>query len=229
MKTKILLFTSVFAVVGLVFAGIASAAFVAIYRNALETTAQRSEVTKLAGKECTRGGGKTSLLVTVGKLTEECAYKTPVVGADLEIAATGALSAATPPKVAKKAFLALQLRAGGGGKLELRVFPGQKKAQIARVTEEGIKYLAIAKNLTAIKETNKALVLRLRVVEGSAEAAGTCKIGGYLSGELVVEAEDPACGELEGEGTGLAAGATNNGVGVVASFAAIVVRTPVRF
>src|ERR1700760_555535 len=128
MKTKILLATTVFAVVGLVLAGIASAAFVAIYRNALETTAQRSEVTKLAGKECTRGGGKTSLLITVGKLTEECAYKTPVVGSDLEIAATGSISTTTPPKVAKKAFLAMQLRAGGGGKLELRVFPGQQKA-----------------------------------------------------------------------------------------------------
>jgi hypothetical protein len=228
MKTKILLATTVFAVVGLVLAGVASAAFVAIYRNALETTAQRSEVTKLAGKECTRGGGKTSLLVTVGKLTEECAYKTPVVGQDLEIAATGTISTATPPKVAKKAFLAMQLRAGGGGKLELRVFPGQQKAQIVRATEEGIKYLAVKKNIVSLKEA-KAVVLRLRVIESSGEAAGTCKIGGYLSGELVVEAEDPTCGELEGEGTALAAGATNNGVGVVAAFSAIVVRVPVRF
>jgi hypothetical protein len=229
MKTKILLSTAVFAVIGLVLAGVASAAFVAIYRNALETTAQRAEVVKLAGKECTRGGGKASLLVTVGKLTEECAYKTPVVGSDLEIAATGSISTATPPKVAKKAFLGLQLRAGGGSRLELRVFPGQKKAQIARVTDAGIKYLAIAKNIVSLKEVNKAVVLRLRVVESSGEAAGTCKIGGYLAGELVVEAEDPACGELEGEGTALAAGATNNGVGVVAGFAAIVVRVPVRF
>jgi hypothetical protein len=228
MKTKILLFTSVFAIFGLVLTGVASAAFVAIYRNALETTAQRSEATKLAGKECTRGGAKTTLLVTVGKLTEECAYKTPVVGQDLEIAATGSISTATPPKVAKKAFLALQLRAGGGGKLELRVFPGQQKAQIARATEAGIKYLAVAKNIVSLKEA-KSVVLRLRVIESAGEAAGTCKIGGYLSGELVIEAEDPACGELKGESTALAAGATNNGSGVIASFAAIVVRVPVRF
>ena len=228
MKTKIFLFAAVFAVVGLVLAGVASAAFVAIYRNALETTAQRSEVTKLAGQECTRGGAKTSLLITVGKLTEECAYKTPVVGSDLEIAATGSVNPATPPKVAKKAFLGLQLRAGGGGKLELRVFPGQQKAQIARITEAGIKYLAIKKNIVSLKEA-KAVVLRLRVVESSGEAAGTCKIGGYLAGELVVETEDPACGELKGEGTALIAGATNNGVGVIAGFSAIVVRVPVRF
>lgn len=228
MKVKLAIATVSMLVVGLAVSGAASGAFVAIYRNALETTAQRSEVLKLAGKSCTRGGGQTSLKITVGKLTEECAYKTPVVGSDLEIAATGSINPVTPPKVAKKAFLALQLRAGGGAKLELRVFPGQQKAQIARATEEGIKYLAIKKNIVSLKEA-KAVVLRLRVIESSGEAAGTCKIGGYLSGELVVEAEDPACGELKGEGTALAAGATNNGVGVVAAFSAIVVRVPVRF
>src|ERR1700744_2972376 len=181
MKTKILLFTAVFAVVGLVVTGVASAAFAAIYRNALETTAQRSEVRKLAGKECTRGGAKTSLLITVGKLTEECAFKTPVVGSDLEIAATGQVSTATPEKVAKKAFLGLQLRAGGGSRLELRVFPSQKKAQIARITEEGIKYLAIKKNVKGVQEPGKANVLRLRVVEAAGEEKGSCKIGGYLA------------------------------------------------
>jgi hypothetical protein len=229
MKAKLAIATVSMLVVGLLVTGAASGAFVAIYRNALETTAQRSEVLKLSGKACSRGGGKTTLNITVGKLTEECAYKTPVVGQDLEIAATGSINPVTPAAVAKKAFLALQLRAGGGGKLELRVFPGQKMAQIARITGEGIQFLAVEKNIVALKEVNKAVVLRLRVVAGAGELAGTCKIGGYLGGELVVEAEDPACGELKGETTALAAGATNNGVGVVAGFAAIVVRTPVRF
>jgi hypothetical protein len=228
MKAKLVIATVSLLALGLVATGAASGAFVAIYRNALETTAQRSEVVNLSGKSCTRGGGKTTLLVTVGKLTEECAYKTPVVGSDLEIAATGQVNPVTPPAVAKKAFLGLQLRAGGGGKLELRVFPAQKKAQIARITKEGIKFLAVKKNIVSLKEA-KSVVLRLRVVSGAGEAAGACKIGGYLAGELVVEAEDPACGELEGESTALSAGAPDNGSGLVASFAAIVVRTPVRF
>jgi hypothetical protein len=228
MKAKLAIATVSLLVAGLVVTGAASGAFVAIYRNALETTAQRSEVLKLSGKACTRGGGSTTLNITVGKLTEECAYKTPVVGQDLEIAATGSINPATPAKVAKKAFLGLQLRAGGGAKLELRVFPGQKKAQIARITTEGIDFLAVKKNITSLSST-KPVVLRLRAVSGAGEAAASCKIGGYLAGELVVEAEDPACGELKGETTALSAGAPNNGVGVVAGFAAIVVRTPVRF
>jgi hypothetical protein len=229
MKAKLAIATVSILALGLIASAVASGAFVAIYRNALETTAQRSEILKLSGKSCARGGGQTTLNITVGKLTEECAYKTPVVGQDLEIAATGSITSATPTAVAKKAFLGLQLRAGAGAKLELRVFPGQKKAQIARITEEGIKFLAVAKNIASLKEVNKPVVLRLRAISGSGELAATCKIGGYLAGELVVEAEDPACGELKGETTALSAGATNNGVGVVAGFAAIVVRTPVRF
>src|ERR1700733_10153721 len=109
MKTKLAIATVLASVLGLFAAGAASGAFVAIYRNALETTAQRSEVLKVAGKSCTRGGGQASLQVTVGKLTEECAYRTPVIGSDLEIAATGRiLTAATPAAVVKKAFLGLQ-------------------------------------------------------------------------------------------------------------------------
>jgi hypothetical protein len=229
MKTKLILAIFLASVVGLVASGVASAAFVAIYRNALETTAQRGEVRKMSGKSCTRGGGQTSLKVTVGKLTEECAYSTPVVGTDLEIAATGRIITGTPTAVAKKAFLGLQLRAGGGGKLELRVFPGQKKVQIAKITEEGIHYLAIKKNVVAVNEPTMANVLRLRVVSGAGEEAGICKITGYLAGELVAEATDETCSELGGEATALSAGAPNNGSGLIAGFEAIVVRTPVRF
>jgi hypothetical protein len=230
MKTKLILATVLASALGLFAVASASGAFVAIYRNALETTAQRSEVLKLAGQSCTRGGAQTSLKITVGKLTEECAYRTPVIGSDLEIAATGRIISGTPPAVAKKAFLAMQLRVGGGGKLELRVVPAQKNVQIAKVTEEGIHYLAIKKNVKSVQPAEKANVLRLRVVSGAKEEAGTCKIGGYLGGEQVIEARDESCGtELTGEMTGLASGAPNNGSGLIASFEAIVVRTPVRF
>jgi hypothetical protein len=229
MKAKLIIAAVLASALGLFAAGAASGAFVAIYRNALETTAQRSEMLKLGGRSCTRGGGQTSLKVTVGKLTEECAYKTPVVGSDLEIAVTARIITGTPTAVAKKAFLGLQMRAGGGSKLELRVFPGQKKVQIAKITEEGIHYLAIAKNVVAVNEPTMANVLRLRVLEGTAEAAGTCTIAGYLGGEQVIEATDEACSELAGETTAVSAGAPNNGSGLIAGFEAIVVRTPVNF
>jgi hypothetical protein len=74
-----------------------------------------------------------------------------------------------------------------------------------------------------------ANVLRLRVISGSGEEAASCKIGGYLGGEQVIEASDETCSELSGETTALSAGAPNNGSGLIAGFEAIVVRTPVRF
>jgi hypothetical protein len=229
MKTKILAITALSVALGLLAVASASGAFVAIYRNALETTAQRAEIVKLAGKACTRGGAQTSLKIAVGKLTEECAYRTPVIGSDLEIAATGRIVSGTPAAVAKKAFLGMQLRVGAGNKLELRVFPAQKKVQLVKVTEEGIHYLAIKKNVKSVQPAEKANVLRLRVVGGAKEEAGTCKIGGYIGGEQVIEAADETCSEMSGEMTALSAGATNNGSGLIASFEAIVVRTPVRF
>lgn len=229
MKTKLIIVTALAAALGLVAVASASGAFVAIYRNGLETTAQRSEILKLNGKGCTRGGAQTALKITVGKLTEECAYRTPVLGTDLEIAATGRIVSGTPAAVVKKSFLGMQLRVGSGGKLELRVFPAQKKVQIVKVTEAGIHYLAIKKNVKAVQPPEKPNVLRLRVVSGAKEEAGTCKIGGYLAGEQVIEVTETACTDVTGEQTALSAGAPNNGSGLIASFDAIVVRTPVRF
>lgn len=223
MKTRLAAFPIV-ALAALVLCASAGAAMVAIYRNALDTTPQRSEMLKLTGRSCARGGGEETLKVTVGKATEECAYRTPVVGRNLEIAVTGRLLTGTPPAVARKAFLGLILRAGGGAKYELRVFPGQKKTQLVKMTKEGTEYLAIEKKVAAVKGMNEANVLRLKV-EG---AKGKVKVTGYIGPEVVGEATDEG-GEVEGESSAVSVGARKNGHGAVASFDAIVVRAPVRF
>jgi hypothetical protein len=248
MKTRLAALPIV-ALVALVVCASAGAAMVAIYRNALDTTAQRSEMLKLTGRSCARGGSEATLKVTVGKATEECIYRTPVQGRNLEIAATERLLTGTPAAVVKKAFLGLVLRAGGGAKYELRVFPGQKKTQLVKMTKEGgIEYLAIKKKVAAVKGLNEANVLRLKV-EG---AKGKVAVTGYLGPEVVGEALDegatasaatPAAeapegtaapegavaGEVGGESSGVSVGAPTNGSGAIATFDAIVVRTPVRF
>jgi hypothetical protein len=224
MKTRLAALPIV-ALVALVVCASAGAAMVAIYRNALDTTAQRAELLKLTGRSCARGGSEATLKVTVGKQTEECVYRTPVVGRNLEIAATERLLTGTPAAVAKKAFLGLVLRAGGGAKYELRVFPGQKKTQLVKTTKEGgIEYLAIEKKVAAVKGMNEANVLRLRI-EG---AKGKVKVIGYLGPEVVGEATDEGEG-VEGESSAVSVGAPTNGSGAIASFDAIVVRTPVSF
>lgn len=227
MKIRLAAFPIV-ALVALLVCASAGAAMVAIYRNALDTTAQRSEMLKLTGRSCARGGSEDTLKVTVGKQTEECVYRTPVLGRNLEIAATERLLTGTPTALVKKAFLGLILRAGGGAKYELRVFPGQKKTQLVKMSKEGgIEYLAIEKKVAAVKGLNEANVLRLRV-EG---AKGKVQITGYLGPEVVGEAtEEGAAGaEVAGESAAVSVGAPTNGSGAIASFDSIVVRTPVRF
>src|SRR5690242_10715619 len=119
-------FTGVLAVAvlaSLALAASAGAALIGTYRNPTESQGQREEPAKLSGARCQRGGSSHVFRVVVGKRTKECAYRTPVVGRDLEIAATMRVLEQTPKAIRGKAFLGLTLRAGGGTHYQLAVFP----------------------------------------------------------------------------------------------------------
>ncbi len=208
----------------------AGAAMVGIYRNRLDSTAQRAQLVKLAGGNCARGGGGTTLKVTIGKRTEACSFRTPVLGRDLEIAATERLLSGTPKPLQRKAYLSLELRAGGGAKYQMLLFPLQRKVQLLKTTAGKTKYLAIAKNLKGAMGINKANVLRLRAVNAtSGPEKGHAKLLAYLGSSLVAEAEDAGAGELSGRASAVVAGAPGNADGVVASFDDVSVRVPSPF
>jgi hypothetical protein len=214
----------------LLLASSAGAAMIGIYRNSMDSTAQRAQLVKLAGHSCARGGSPDNLKITVGKRTEECAYRTPVVGRDLEIAATMRLLSGTPAKVQKKAFLGLELRAGGGAKYQLLVFPLQKKAQLIKRSGGEVKYLQIVKEAKEIVGLNMANSLRLRATNvTTGPEKGSCKLFAYLGGTLLAEASDSGAGDLTGRATAVAVGALNNGSGVVASVDDVVLRVPSPF
>ncbi len=208
----------------------AAAAMVGIYRNEMGSPAARSELVKISGEDCARGGSKVALRVKVGKRTESCSYRTPVVGRDLEIAATERLLSGTPMRVQRKAFLGLELRAGGGAKYQLRVFPLQAKAQLIKYTAGGTEFFDIAKNVTGINGVNKANVLRLRAlrIRGGPDRGRTA-VAGFVRGEKVVEGIDALPGDLGGEASAVVVGAPGNGSGVIASLDDLVVRAPVHF
>jgi hypothetical protein len=211
-------------------AAVAGAAMIGIYRNGMETTAQRGQLIKLAGANCTRGGSEGALRVALGKQTDACSYRTPVIGRDLEIAATERLLSGTPKAALQQAYLALELRAGAGAKYQLLVFPLQRKAQLIKVTEAGTEYLAIEKNLKAVMGVNKANALKLRAINvRSGPEQGQAKLFGYVGGELVAEAVDGAAGELTGGASSVAIGATKNSNGVIGSIDDVVVRVPSPF
>jgi len=211
----------------LLLAATASAAMVGIYRNGMDTTAQRAQLLKLAGKDCTRGGSESALRITLGQATPECSYRTPVVGRNVEIGATERLLSGTPKPAQHGAYLGLALRAGAGARYAMLVFPLQRKVQIVKIANGGAQYLAVDKNEKAVMGLNKANALRLRAVD-SAEK-GQVKITAYLGNTAVAEASDETGGEITGQFSGVTVGAAKSGNGVVASVDDVIVRVPVRF
>jgi hypothetical protein len=215
---------------GLLTCAVAGAAMIGVYRNSMESLTQRSQLVKLAGSNCARAGANGAMRVTLGKKTAACSFRTPVLGRDLEIAATERLLSGTPENLQRKAFLGLELRAGGGAKYQLLVFPRQKKAQLVKVTAAGAKYLAIAKNEKAVLGINEANVLRLRAVNvTSGPEKGQARLFAYIGSTLVGEAVDDGAGDLTGRASSVIVGTIKNGNGIIGSVDDVVVRVPSPF
>jgi hypothetical protein len=216
------------AMVGLALTAIAGAALVGIYRDGMESEAQRAQIVKLSGERCGRGGSDHAVRIMVGKGTSRCAYRTPVIGRDLEVAAIGRLLSSTPKPLQRKAFLAIDVRTGGAGAgYQLAVFPLQGKAQLRKVTSDGrIEYLHIEKGI-GTKGLNGANELRLRAFNlSSGPKKGTCQVVAYVGRQLVADVNDAASGELEGRASGFSLGANGNAKGLIGSFDDVVVRVP---
>jgi hypothetical protein len=226
MRTRFAAVFGVAALAALLAAASTGAAMVGIYRNVMETKAQRSQMVKLSGASCGRAGAGGALRIAVGKRTDACSLRTPVLGRDLEIAATERLLSGTPVALQKKAFLGLELRAGGGAKYQLLAFPLQRKVQLVKATAEGTEYLAIEKDVKGLMGVNKANSLRLRAVNSE---PGKSRLFAYVAGSLVAEAADEAAGELSGRASAVALGAVNGGNGVIGSVDDVVIRTRVLF
>jgi hypothetical protein len=205
----------------------AGAAMIGIYRNGMETTAQRAQLVKLSGRNCARGGVDDALRVVIGKRTRECSFRTPVLGRDLEVAATGRLLSGTPKSLQRKSFISLELRAGGGSLYQLAVYPGQRKVQLRKVLSDGtIKYLAIVKNESAVRGIDKANKLRLSAINVD---PGQCRLLASVGGKQVADFIDATAGELSGRASGFSVGAATGATGAVASFDDVVVRVPSPF
>ena len=154
-----------------------------------------------------------------------------MLGRDLEIGATGRLLSGTPKAVAQKAYLGVELRAGGGAKYQMLVFPLQRKVQLVKQLADGsLEYLAIDKDERAVMGVNKANAMRLRAVNvRSGEEKGQCHLAAFLGSTLVAEATDEAAGELSGRAAAVTIGATKNANGVLGSVDDVVIRVPSPF
>jgi len=215
-------------VAALVLVPSAGAALVGLYRNNMESDGLRAQILKLSGERCGRGGSSHAFRIVVGKQTKECSYRTPVIGRDLEIAATERLMSATPKPVQHGAFLSVDLRSGGGARYQLAVYPLQRKAQLRKVLADGsIEYLDIEKSLASVGGLDKANELRLRafnVTEG--DEKGNCHILAFVGGKLVSDVTDTGAGDLSGRASGFSVGSAKFAKGAEATVDDVVVRVP---
>lgn len=209
----------------------ASGALVGLYRNSMESKGLMSQILKLSGERCARSGSDGAFVVFIGKQTRECSYRTPVLGRDVEIAASASLLGETPKAVQGSAYLAVDLRAGGGARYQLAAFPVQRKVQLRKVLANGsIVYLAIEKNVAGIGGVDKVTDLRLRAFNVTVgEGKGNCQLGAFIGGQLVAEATDESAGDLTGGASGFSLGSTKGAKGAKASFDDVVVRLPDPF
>lgn len=212
---------------GALVASASAAGLIGVYRNSMDTAAQRGQMLQLSGRSCKRSGADGALQIEVGKLTPACAYRTPVIGRDVEVAATERLLSATPKELRGKAYLGLQLRAGGGSRYELLIYPLQRKAQLVKVTPEGTEFLAIAKDQKAIQGVDKVNTLRLLAVTlKSGPEKGTTRLQGYVGSTLLARAADPGGGSLKGRYSAVVVGAGRNARGLITSADDVFVRVP---
>ncbi len=218
-------------VAALAFVPSAGAALVGLYRNNMDSDGLRAQILKLSGERCARGGSSTAFRIVVGKATRECSYRTPVLGRDLEIGATERLLSATPKPLQHGAYLAVDLRAGGGARYQLAVYPLQRKSQLRKVLADGtVEYLDIEKDLAQVGGPDKANELRLRafnVTEG--DERGDCHLLAFVGGKLVSDVTDEGAGDLTGRASGFSAGSAKSAKGLQASVDDVVVRVPSPF
>jgi hypothetical protein len=214
-----------------ILASVAAATLIGVYRNGMESKAQLGQIVKLSGHSCGRHGTAHALRVTIGKRTKECSYRTPVIGRDLEIAATARLLGSTPKALQKSTFVALDLRAGGGTRYQFVAYPLQRKTQLRKIHADGtIEYLDIEKDVAKVRGLDKANELRLRafnITEG--DEKGNCRLLAFVGGKQVSNVIDEGAGDLGGRASGFSVGSAKVAKGAEASFDDVVVRVPGPF
>jgi hypothetical protein len=136
-----------------------------------------------------------------------------------------------PKAVQRSAYLAVDLRAGGGARYQFAVYPLQRKTQLRKIRADGtIEYLDIEKNVVGVGGAEKANQLRLRAFNvTSGDGKGNCNLLAFVGGELVSEATDEAAGELTGQASGFSLGSSKVAKGAGATVDDVVIRVPSPF
>ncbi len=210
-------------------AAVASAVTIPIYTNDMSSSAARGQLVRLTGDQCDRGGSKSALKVTVGKKTRECQLRTPVVGASLDIRATGRLLSSTPSTQQASTFVAIGLRNGGGGQYQLAVFPKKGTFQLRRdLPPDGTRTLLAKGKASGIKDVGKPNKLHLQAFS---TPDGATQVIAWVNGKKVgsVAEDSHTATTLAGRFSTISVGSVKADNGAAASFDDLSVAVPDPF
>jgi len=208
------------------FAAAAEANTITIYRNGLDTADGRAQLLQMRAKtKCERGGSPKAFRFKLGPKAEECFYRVPVVGRDLQVSAVARIFKSTPPKVLKRAYAGVSLRQNtDGSRYQFVVWPSTRRYGLRKVMPNGrIINLGSAKAGRKVNGPGKANRITLRAFNGP---NGRAQVIGFVNGNKVAVAADERGNELTGRDTSISIGAKNGGRGAIGSFSDIRVAMP---
>jgi hypothetical protein len=193
-KTRSLAVLAVAGALSLAVAGTATAV-IYVYGNGFSSKASVKELEKSGGgTQCDKRFRKNSKDMTISLEGKRlCGYSPPVFGdadrPDHAVYAKGqVLASKTPKKLRRAAYLAVEVRVGGGESYELQVRPKGRRFKLLRnpssdaVSESG--------KSNAIKPINQLNGLRLEVKGG--------KVRAFANGKHLATVDDPNPDQLDG-------------------------------
>ncbi|MEK6278696.1 MAG: hypothetical protein AABM29_11860 [Actinomycetota bacterium] len=219
----------VIAVLAALAAGAVAVAAVPIYSNEMSTAGDRKELSKVGNARCSRSGEAKVLKMRIGKQTEECSFRTPVVGRNLLIVANERLLSGTPESIRDRVFIGLGLRVGNNGGYELVVFPAKGSFQLRKESPSNGEVTVLAQGRSPkVKDVNKANKLRLQAF---ADDSGALRLAGFVNGKQVASAleSSDAAAKLPGRYSTIEVGSNKGAKGATASFDDLQVSVPNPF
>lgn len=212
-----------------VFAAGASAGTLNIYKNDLDTVEARGQVQQMAPRaNCKRGGSAVAFRFELGEKARECSFRVPVVGQNLQVTAVARVFSATPKKILKRTFAAVNLRQStDGSRYQFAVWPATRRYSLRKIQPNG--QIVNFGNAAAGRKVNgpdKANTLTLRAFNGP---KGGAQLVAFVNGNKVVAARDDQGGSLIGRDTGFSIGSNNSARGARGSFIKIRVGIPDPF
>jgi hypothetical protein len=213
----------------------AQAGPVTIALYTFETPADSLAFHKGEGAKCKKKAGAGNMTILLGAGSSVCAFRSSVVASaddvapDQEVSGVGVVSAKTPRKIQKKAFVGVNVRESESAGYELRVRPVARSWQLFR-DPKGSAGPTLFKSGKGkfIRQGAKPNALQLRAFDFGTP---NTSVIAAVNGKTVVSVVDSGADQPDGRRNGVSTGVkgTGSGAGVRGLFDNVAIKIPNPF